>query len=769
MENRATSERTHAALPLHGGTRYIDSVLPSENTYRVGDLVRALSVAWRYMAAYPPDHPTLTTALAEAHTRLKELSSLSGIVNFGVTRNGLVLEDEKIESSHAQKLAEALYRRDVAVVAFDRDVEPSELDAFFRQITGDPLKASLPLWDSLAASGVSHIRITPVDFTGIRATGMDEEGFEEPESILEDIVRALMTGKQISPEGMDLREGEAMTAGGLASMLARLIDAEGVEPRAGTGPDRESTSRGSTRAADIAEALSDRVRVHLSRPADEQRRISAHQIAELIRGLPPDVRERVLLAAVRVLSSDPTAEEELRSLARVLEPDQVLRALTAVRVEGSGLSTHALRLLQSLMALSSATGEKVQGDRHDVTRLVNEISGLLSQDDIDRFNPPAHLELIAAMDIEVATVEEGDHQRALELGPERLASLEDDVILKHVRLALLEMLPARAGESEVGDIFERLEEQFLQLLGTMQLSEAIVLVDTMQSLAGDPSASEEVRKAARSSIERLATGDAIHVLIDWLHLAADDLIPQIHRIIALFGVTGMRAFLYALAEENDRSRRRRLFDFIAGMGQLIVPDAIALLSDERWYVVRNMIGLLRTVRDKRAIPEFRKLTTHSDLRVRLEAIRTLLAFDRNMTHELLEKAIEDPDPKVAETAITLCGTYGIAESRGPLARLVTRRDWFGRRRPLRLLALRALAELGRPESLEDLRPVLESRWIQVAATEERRLAYELLEFYPLAARTPWVEEGLRSRDPVIREIAHRLAPRTDTTRKEEAS
>jgi HEAT repeat protein len=721
------------------------------------------------MAAYPPGHPTLTTALTEAHTRLKELSSLSGMVNFGVTRGGLVLEDEKIESPHAQKLAEALYRRDVAVVAFDRDVEPSELDTFFRQITGDPLKAGLPLWDGLAASGVSHIRITPVDFTGIRATGMNEERTEEPESILDDIVRALMTGKQITPDGIDLREGEALTAGGLASMLARLIEAETAPLGAGTGLDRESISRGSGRATDIAEALCDRVRAHLSRPADEQRRVSSHQIAELIRGLPTDVRERVLLAAVRVLSSDPTAEEELRSLARVLEPDQVLRALTTVRLEGSGISTHALRLLQSLMVLSSATGEKLPSDRHDVTRLVNEISGLLAEDDIDRFNPPEHLEILAAMDIEIAALAEGDHQRALELGPERLASLEDDVIVKHVRLALLEMLPARAGEAEVGAIFERLEGQFLQLLGTMQLDEAIVLVETMRSLTADPSASEAVRKAATHSIERLATGDAIHVLIDWLHLAADDLISQIHRIIALFEVPGMRALLYALAEENDRSRRRRLFDFIAGMGHLIVPDAIALLSDERWYVVRNMIGLLRTVRDKRAIPEFRKLTTHPDLRVRLEAIRTLLAFDRNMTHELLDKAIGDPDPKVAETAITLCGTYGIAEARGPLARLVSRRDWFGRRKPLRLLALRALAELGRPEALEDLRPVLESRWIPVAAPEERRLAYELLEFYPLAARTPWVEEGLRSRDPVIREIAHRLAQRTDTTRKEEAS
>ncbi|MFN2443727.1 MAG: hypothetical protein ABR517_13700, partial [Thermoanaerobaculia bacterium] len=115
-----------------------------------------------------------------------------------------------------------------------------------------------------------------------------------------------------------------------------------------------------------------------------------------------------------------------------------------------------------------------------------------------------------------------------------------------------------------------------------------------------------------------------------------------------------------------------------------------------------------------------------------------------------------------------CGTYGIAESRVPLARLVTTRDWFGRRRALRLKALRALAELGRPDTLDDLRPVLETRWFPVAAPEERRLAYELLEFYPFEARAPWVEEGLGSRDHVIRQIAEQLAERTDTARKEEA-
>lgn len=758
------------ALSPGGVERYIGAVLPSENAFRVGDLARALSVAWRYMAAYPPGHPSLTAALADAHARLREAAALSGSVSFGVSRDALILADERIDSSHAQKLAESLYRRDVAVVQFDRDVEPAELEALFREITGDPQKATLPLWDSLAAAGVSHIRITPVDFSGIRAAGMDPDaGIVEPASILEEIVRALMTGREISPDGTDLRQSEALSADGLASMLAKMIEAEASESASAPGLSSGEALTGSGRSGDIVDALCEKVLVQLNRPADERRRVSAHQIAELLRGLPPAVRERVLLAAIRVLSADPTAEEELRALSRILEPDEILHALTSIRLDGGALSGHALRLLQSLMLLSTAGQRSAKSDRDEIERLTEEISRILASEDIDRYNPPEHKELIAAMNIDIAPIEEGDRQRMLELGPERLATIEEDTLSRHVRLALLELLASRAGTENFEGILQRLESQFLLLLGTMQMGEAIALVDRIHALSTDSTVSEPVRKAASASIQRMAGGDSIQVLVDWLHLAADDLIPQIRRILDLLGSSGARNLLYALAEEKDRSRRRRLFDFLAAMGPVIVPEAIALLSDSRWYVARNMVALLRTVRDKRAIPEIRRMTTHEDIRVRLEAIKTLLGFERHMTQELLEKAIADPDPKVAETAITLCGSYGIVEARGPLVRLVTSRDWWGRRRNLRLKALRALAELGRPDTLDDLEPVLRERWwFPVAAPEERRLAYELLEFYPPEARAAWVERGLRSRDAAIRESANRLASSTAVAKKEEA-
>jgi HEAT repeat protein len=398
----------------------------------------------------------------------------------------------------------------------------------------------------------------------------------------------------------------------------------------------------------------------------------------------------------------------------------------------------------------------------ETRRLTEQIATLLGDEDVDRFNPPDHKRLLEEIDLEMPPAAEGPRERSLELGRERLDTLKDETITARVRLATLELIQRQPRNADLETAFHRLEDDFLELLGTMQMTEAIALVDEINGLAREPSP-PHIQEAARASMERIGTGDAVQVLVDWLHLASDDLIPQIRRVIDLFGAFGTRNFLFALAEEGDRSRRRRLFDFLAGLGPIIVPEATALLDDNRWYVVRNMIALLRSVGDRQSLPKIRKLTDHEDIRVRLEAIKSLFSFESNLPTDLLRKAISDHDPKVAETAITLCGSYGIDEAEDPLVEIVVRRDWFGRRRTARVKALRALAELARPTTLDKLAPILRDRFFSPATMEERRFAYELLETYPEESRAAWIEYGRHSRDAGIRETAQRLARRSART------
>jgi hypothetical protein len=181
-----------------------------------------------------------------------------------------------------------------------------------------------------------------------------------------------------------------------------------------------------------------------------------------------------------------------------------------------------------------------------------------------------------------------------------------------------------------------------------------------------------------------------------------------------------------------------------------------LLADPRWYVVRNMILLLRRVQDRSAVEEIRRCADHPDLRVRLEAIRALFAFDSNVPRDLLARTIHHPDPRLAEAAVLLTGQHGISEATDLLVEILRRWDLLGRRRSIRLKALRALADLGAAAVLPRIAHFFREWPFPIVAREERRAAYRLLGSYDEAARAPYVAQGERARDPMIREICRGL-------------
>ena len=143
---------------------------------------------------------------------------------------------------------------------------------------------------------------------------------------------------------------------------------------------------------------------------------------------------------------------------------------------------------------------------------------------------------------------------------------------------------------------------------------------------------------------------------------------------------------------------------------------------------------------------------HPDLRVRLEAIKHLLAYDPEVPRDLLARAIHDPDPKLAEAAVTLAGNYGIKEAVDPLLEIVADWDVFGRRRSIRVKALKALGELADPVALPRLKRFFRNWLVPLVSLDERRAAYRSLQTYPAEARTTLVERGLRSHDEEIRRI-----------------
>src|SRR5262249_31939983 len=123
----------------------------------------------------------------------------------------------------------------------------------------------------------------------------------------------------------------------------------------------------------------------------------------------------------------------------------------------------------------------------------------------------------------------------------------------------------------------------------------------------------------------------------------DALLPRLS--IESFG-----PLLDAIGSSPSRAVRRRLLDWLAQSPVDIGPLVIARLSDQRWYVARNMLVLLQ--RSGRVPSGFSpdRWTRPADPRVRTEAIRLQLSLVSEKMHGV-RAALNDTDPRVVRLGL----------------------------------------------------------------------------------------------------------------------
>lgn len=628
----------------------------------------------------------------------------------------------------------------MAVLRFEEGVEASEIDAILKLLA--PLKAGAeprPLELDLAGSSVSRISVVSVDYASLATSEDVSPVLQEPDSLWTTIVQTLLTGKVLSQDGVTPLRGEAYTAEGLASLLASSAEDAG--------------------SSAAFEAALGAVSEHLNRSKGPAWTAAVHQLGELVRALPKDIRDRLLNSALSIAATEERGQDLLPLLSSLLEPDDLLRAMRQLSASGMKLSPHALKLIHTLSSEARRKAQQDPASEAATRQLVSQLSSLFHEEDIDRYNPDDHQELLdqaAAVDLTAVWPAEAEDPASL---GESASSLTEDAIQTTTTQTLFDLVATGSAQSVPAPL-ARLQQAFGDALEAADMERALAIIDSLRDLGADPATDVDVRAAINDLMGRLASESIPRILQS--PASAEQTAASLRELVSRLGAAATAGLLQSLATEKDKSRRRKLFDLLVSLGPDIVPETRRLLRDSRWFVVRNMVALLRAVEDRSSLPDVRRCADHPDIRVRLEAIKTLFSFDPSVPRELLERAINDPDPKIAEAAIALTGQYGIREARDPLLRILRGWDPLGVRLSLRLKALRALADLGDASVLPRLERFFRRWWLPLVQLDERRTAFKLLEAYPEADRRPFVEKGLRSRDPLIRRTCEKL--RGSTTR-----
>lgn len=116
--------------------------------------------------------------------------------------------------------------------------------------------------------------------------------------------------------------------------------------------------------------------------------------------------------------------------------------------------------------------------------------------------------------------------------------------------------------------------------------------------------------------------------------------------------------LEVLTDTSDRSVRKTVLDILGGEGAVPWQVLEPLLSDARWYVVRNAVNLAAGIGHSQLTHHAPRLLSHSDARVRREATRALGRLGGRGAVAALAQALTDADPSVRILAANALGSKG---------------------------------------------------------------------------------------------------------------
>jgi HEAT repeat protein len=219
--------------------------------------------------------------------------------------------------------------------------------------------------------------------------------------------------------------------------------------------------------------------------------------------------------------------------------------------------------------------------------------------------------------------------------------------------------------------------------------------------------------------------------------------------------------LDALAEEPDTFTRRFFLSVLVGFRGDVLPHAARRLQDERWYVVRNMIYLLRECGGAHYVSTIRPFAKHQDRRVGMEAVKTLFHFNAPGAFPYLRIYLQSKDLALRDLAVKLAGNSRVREAVPYLIQLLEKRGFLGTELEHKASIIKALGEIGDLRAVESLERLYSAKSLLFrGAMEEIRVEiFRNLQNYPPPSVRPLVEKGLKSGNKEIKAISQELVSR----------
>jgi HEAT repeat protein len=221
---------------------------------------------------------------------------------------------------------------------------------------------------------------------------------------------------------------------------------------------------------------------------------------------------------------------------------------------------------------------------------------------------------------------------------------------------LFEMLLTAHSKEDYADVVDFLAKSIEYSVRNGNIQSLAGVLSQVYKILADKNANEVMRKSAKRIQLTAGSEKIINLLGEVLDSGQEVDEKLFASFVRFLDKNSILPFMKILGELESIHARKIVIDALIFQGPKDLITLAKGLNDARWYVVRNIIYILRKIGDKRAVDYLLKTVKHGDIRVKKEVIRTLGELGGANVLVVLRDCLADLDVHVRSAALKALGS-----------------------------------------------------------------------------------------------------------------
>jgi hypothetical protein len=657
----------------------------------ISGLIHAMNMAGSKLISYPEGHPFIIESFQKVENILQGVFKTRGQLAFGIAKNSVMVGLKVLDQKNPifQRFAGTLFEHGIVGLTLLRGLTSKELmdfDIIIAQRRNDIYQKG-GVDALLTKAGIRHIQTKLIDYTLFQAQedlDSNEKDGDNLQSLLfwESFVRGLFEGT-LDPEGKSSKPWNDIDAKTLAGMLNSKYlsnDTSALE-----GLDYALLANMQNRALD-----------QLANNDESKERLFT-----FINSLNDDLRQCFL---ERFLNSLPDDNDIVSGILSSLPDGIILDALEKQTGQELYVPPNILKILQRLK--KNPDNVDLEGvdellSEHSKDELAEKLNVIFKEDEGNRFVPLDYQKIlqdvIVAEDLSAHELSEV-HQ----LGK----TLTEFSINTSLTPIIVNLVVAHSRDQVPDSLKRALKDHCVSLVKSGDFHVVLNIFETISKKTDHPGEDQEAQLKGLMEMffDRSFTEEVLTAATQW----GKEKHFYIKKLVQYIGQPFVEPLLDRLTEEESKTLRLLYLDLLKEFGGTVKDQLIKRLGDKRWYVVRNLLFVLRQLNDPSVLSSIYGLFSHHDQRVRHELIHTFLAFRDPRADSILLKEMDSGDSDRCLKAIILAGMTRNDEVFEKLVGFIKKKGLNKTDLEIKKASVHSLAEIGDPSVVPVLQRVLKS-------------------------------------------------------------